>query len=207
MRRGADSQSIQPLNYDSLMNWRLSFGALIGLAALVVLACGPSGDPATRGGVIAPAIERPAELSGLLNLPSLVGEVVFPWSQVIVKRQTGDIAVGVLVANTADRRSRGMMYWSGLPSNSGMIFIWEQTKARTGGFWNRNVPIDLSVAWLDRDGTILEFSTLLADDDTTKRPGQPYFFVLEMPEGRFERMGIDLGDQVLIPETLLPRSP
>ena len=60
------------------MNWRLSFSTLIGLAALAVLACGPTGDPATRGGVIAPAVERPEELAGLLNLPSLVSEVVFP---------------------------------------------------------------------------------------------------------------------------------
>lgn len=185
------------------MNWRLSFSTLIGLAALAVLACGPTGDPATRGGVIAPAVERPEELAGLLNLPSLVSEVVFPWSEVIVSRQSGDIAVGVLVANTADRRSRGMMYWSGLPPNSGMIFIWERTRERTGGFWNRNVPIDLSVAWLARDGTILEFTTLYAEDETTRSPQQPYFFVLEMPHGRFEQMGIELGDRVLIPETLL----
>ena len=186
------------------MNWRLSFGALIGLAALAVLACGPSGDPATRGGVIAPAVERPEELSGLLNLPSLVSEVVFPWSELVVRRESGEITVGVLVANTPERRRRGMMYWSGLPAHSGMVFIWEQTRARTGGFWNRNVPIDLGVAWLDRDGTILEFSTLLAQDETTKSPEASYFFVLEMPRGRFEQMGIELGDRVLIPETLLP---
>ena len=187
------------------MSWRLTFAALIGLAALAVLACGPSGDPATRGGVIAPAVERPEELAGLLELPSLVGEVVFPWSEVIVQRQSGEITVGVLVANTSDRRSRGMMYWSGLPANSGMIFIWEQTRARSGGFWNQNVPIDLSVAWLGQDGEILEFSTLLAEDETIKRPQQQYHFVLEMPRGRFEEMGIEVGDRVLIPETLLSK--
>ena len=184
--------------------WRLSFVGLIGLAALLVLACGPSGDPATRGGVIPPAVERPAELAGRLDLPALASEVVFPWSEVVVRRDTDDLAVGVLVANTPDRRSRGMMYWSGLPADSGMIFIWEETRARSGGFWNQNVPIDLDVAWLDRDGEILEFSILLAEDETTKRPRQDYFFVLEMPRGRFAEMGIELGDQVLIPATLLP---
>ncbi len=182
----------------------MSFVGLIGWAALLVLACGPSGDPATRGGVIAPAEERPAELAGRLDLPALLREVVFPWSEVVVRRDSDDLAVGVLVANTPDRRSRGMMYWSGLPPNSGMIFIWEETRARSGGFWNRNVPIDLDVAWLDRDGKILEFSILLAEDETTKSPRQDYFFVLEMPRGRFAEMGIELGDQVLIPATLLP---
>ena len=186
------------------MSWRLGFAVIIGMAALVVLACGPSGDPATRGGVIAPAVERPSELAGRLDLPALVGEVVFPWSEVVVQRQSGEITVGVLVANTSERRSRGMMYWDGLPANSGMIFIWEQTRARSGGFWNRNVPIDLSVAWLDEDGEIVEFSTLLAEDETIQRPQQQYHFVLEVPRGRFEEMGIAIGDRVLIPETLLP---
>lgn len=187
------------------MSWRLTFVSVIGFAALVVLGCGPSGDPATRGGVITPAVERPEELAGLLNLPTLVGEVVFPWSEVVVQRQSGEITVGVLVANTPERRSRGMMYWSGLPPQSGMIFIWEPTRARSGGFWNQNVPVNLHVAWLGHDGEILEFSTLLAEDDTIKRPGQEYFFVLEMPQGRFEELGIRVGDRVLIPETLLPK--
>ncbi len=187
------------------MNWRLSFSAIMGLAALAVLACGPSGDPATRGGVIGPAVERPDELAGLLDLPSLVGEVVFPWSEVVIERQAGDITIGVLVANTSDRRRRGMMYWNGLPPESGMIFIWEQTRARSGGFWNQKVPIDLNVAWLGRDGSILEFSTLLAEDETIKSPQQEYFFVLEMPRGRFEELGIRVGDRVSIPETLLPK--
>ena len=186
------------------MGWRGWFAVLVGLAALVVLGCGPSGDPATRGGVIAPAVERPAELAGLLELPGLVREVVFPWSEVVVERRSGELTVGVLVANTDERRRRGMMYWSGLPEGSGMLFVWEQTRARSGGFWNQNVPIDLSVAWLDRDGTILEFSVLLAEDETTVRPQGEYYFVLEMPRGRFEEMGIVVGDRVLIPGSLLP---
>ena len=188
------------------MTWRLTVPVLIGLAALAVLACGPSGDPAMRGGVIPPALERPSELAGLLDLPALVDEVAFPWSEVVVTRTSGEIAVGVLVADTPDRRRRGLMYWSDLPPNSGMIFIWEETQARRSGFWNRNVPMDLSVAWLGQDGTILEITTLWAQDETTIRPGQDYVFVMEMPRGRFEEMGVGVGDRVLIPQTLLPGS-
>ena len=198
------SRDIPSLRHASTLTWRLGFALAIGLVALVVLGCGPSGDPATRGGVIAPAVERPDDLAGRLDLPPLVGEVVFPWSEVVISRRAGDITVGVLVANTPERRSRGMMYWSGMPANSGMIFIWEQTIGRSGGFWNQNVPIDLSVAWLDRDGVIQEFSTLFAQDEEVKSPRGEYFFVLEMPRGRFEEMDIRVGDRVLIPETLLP---
>ena len=185
---------------------RGTFALMMGLAALVVLGCGPTLNeaPQDEAGVIPPASVRPADLDDDLELPDDVEDVPFPWSEVVVRRAGGDLAVGVLVANTVERRSRGMMYRSGLPAGSGMIFIWEETRARAGGFWNPNVPIDLDVAWLDRDGAILEFTVLIADDSEIKRPEQEYYFVLEMPRGRFEELGIGIGDQVLIPETLLP---
>ena len=179
---------------------------LVALAALLGLACGPSGDPALRGGVIAPAVERPAALSGLLQLPAFTDEVVFPWSEVTIETSSGDLTLGVLVANTSERRQRGLMHWHGLPPATGMIFIWEDTRAREGGFWNNNVPIDLHVAWLDRDGTIVEFSTLFAEDQTSKRPAKPYFFALEMPRDGFEALGVTIGDRVRIPRTLLPEN-
>ncbi len=184
-----------------LTRWGL---LLVTLAMLLGLACGPAGDPALRGGVIAPALERPAELSGLLQIPAFTDEVVFPWSEVTIETSPGELTLGVLVANTSERRHRGLMHWHGLPPATGMIFIWEETQPRSGGFWNENVPIDLHVAWLDRDGTILEFSTLLAEDRTSKQPSEPYFFALEMPRGGFEALGVAVGDRVRIPQTLLP---
>lgn len=186
---------------------RLPFSLLIGLAALVVLGCGPTGsdaESANDGGVIAPAFARPADIDSLLMLPDGVDDVSFPWSEVVIERSAGSLTVGVLVANTSARRSRGMMYRSGLPEQSGMIFVWEETRPRTGGFWNPNVPTDLDVAWLDEDGSIMEFTVLLAGDSTIKEPSEPYYFVMEMPRGRFARLGIGLGDRVSIPPTLLP---
>ena len=65
--------------------------------------------------------------------------------------------------------------------------------------------MDLHVAWLDEDGTVLGFSTLIAFDEQIKRPPSEYYHVLEMPRGRFEELGIGVGDRVVIPQTLLPR--
>lgn len=186
---------------------RLPFALLVGLAALIVLGCGPTGSGLQAdddAGVIAPAIARPVGVDSLLMLPDGVDDVPFPWSEVVIERSSGDLTVGVLVANTPQRRSRGMMYRSGMPEQSGMIFIWEQTRPRTGGFWNPNVPIDLDVAWLDEDGSIMEFTVLIAGDATVKGPSEPYYFVVEMPRGRFASLGIGLGDRISIPQTLLP---
>lgn len=191
------------------MNWRFGFATVIGLAALIVLACGPSGSSSIESGsgteVIAPATQRPQGLDGFLQLPDDVDAIAFAWSEVTIRRSTGDLTVGVLVADNGERRTRGLMYWTGLPPNAGMIFIWEDPQPRSGGFWNRNVPMDLEVAWLDQDGTILGFTTLMAFDEQVKRPQDSYVHALEMPRGRFEKLGVSVGDRVLIPQTLLSR--
>lgn len=191
------------------MCWRIGFVAAIGLAAFIVLACGPAGNSFVDAGsgveVIPPATERPTGLDGFLQLPDAVEPIAFPWSEVTVRRSTGDLQVGVLVANSGTRRTRGLMYWTGLPPQSGMIFIWEDGQSRSLGFWNRNVPMDLHVAWLDEDGTVLGVTTLIAFDEQIKHPPGEYYHVLEMPRGRFEELGIAVGDRVLIPQTLLAR--
>ena len=196
------------------MKWRrfsvLARVLLIAVAALVVLGCGPTSDSPAQstdfgldGGVLPPATERPPQLAGWLELPGDVHAVVFPYSEVVVEREAGQLDIGVLVANNGERRSRGMMYWTGLPPRMGMIFIWGEIAMRRGGFWNPNVPIDLDVAWLAADGTIQEFSILLANDSTVKAPESPYAFVMEMPRGRFAELAIGVGDRVVIPDALI----
>ena len=190
------------------MSWRVGFTTAIGLAALIVLACGPTGDSSIDSGsgteVIAPATERPARLDGYLHLPDDVDPVAFPWSEVTIRRSAGNLTLGVLIADNSERRTRGLMHWTDLPPQTGMIFIWEDPRPRTGGFWNRNVPMDLQVAWLDENGTILGLTTLIAYDEEIKRPSEAYYHVLEMPRGRFEELGVGVGDRVLIPSALLP---
>lgn len=179
----------------------------IVVVAFLALACGAvtglSGESANRGGVIAPATERPAGLDAYLELPDDKAAVVFPYSEVTVQRAEGPITLGVLVADTGARRNRGLMYWTDLPAGIGMIFIWPGGGERRSGFWNQNVPIDLSVAFLDKDGIVQEFVTLNARDEQVKSPANPYVFALEVPHGRFAELGIQVGDQVLIPSSLI----
>ncbi len=190
----------------------LPFILLVALAAFAVLGCGPTDAQPDQhqpddAGVIAPATSRPGNIDSFLQLPDDVAPIDFPWSEVVVERSASDLddlVLGVLVADTPERQTRGMMYRNGLPAASGMLFVWADPIPRTGGFWNPNVPIDLDVAWLDADGVIREFTVLIAQDETIKRPAAPYVSVMEMPRGRFDELGIALGDRVVIPRTLRP---
>ena len=191
------------------MKWlwcALAFWGLLGLA------CGLEGEQSAEqqaaaeaeAAALRQAIAQAvgADLAPFLELPADVEAVEFGRSKVTAVTAAGEFAVPVLVADDGTRRSRGMMYMTGLPEGMGMIFVWEGGGSRRSGFWNNNVPIDLDVAWLDADGVILEFSQLFARDREVKRPAQNYTAVMEMPAGRFADLGIGVGDRFLIPSAL-----
>ena len=108
-----------------------------------------------------------------------------------------EIELGVFIADTPERRTRGLMYATGLPPNNAMLFVFEDPPVRSG-FWNDNVPIDLHVAFLDAEGRIIEILTLEARSREIRQPQQPYSYALEVPAGRFDELGIGLGDRLLV---------
>ena len=180
------------------------------IAVIVALGCGPGAPsqsddihPALQGGIIPPADQRPDALADFLDLPDDVDPVVFPWSRVEIEPADGGepFAYGILVANSSPRRTRGLMHWTGLPEQTGMLFIFRSLD-NGGGFWNRDVPIDLDVAFLDADGVVLEFVRLNARSEEIKRPEARYAFALEAPAGRFASDGVSVGARIVLSERL-----
>ena len=165
--------------------------ALIAVAAFAALACAPS--PTSE-----PQLDPGApDLSAFLDLADDVGAVSFGWTSMTMVTDEAEIELGVFIADTPERRSRGLMYATGLPPNNAMLFVFEDPPVRSG-FWNNNVPIDLHVAFLDADGRIMEILTLEARSRETRQPQQPYSYALEVPAGRFDELGIGLGDRLLV---------
>ena len=99
--------------------------------------------------------------------------------------KTGNrIAVGVLVADTIERRVRGLMFRTSTPPNRGMLFAFPV--ATTTPFWNQNTPQDLDIAFLGPDGTIQEILTLSALDTVLVYAEESYHYAVEMPRGWFQ---------------------
>ena len=183
------------------------------LAGLVVLACGPS--PAQE----APAQEQTAEqaeqtppaadpvppnLADWLDLPEGVEAIEFPTARLTMQTEGGPLELDIFIADTAARRQRGLMYATGLPPQAAMLFVFDEPTVHSG-FWNNNVPIDLHAAFLDADGRIMEFVTLEARSQEVRRPAQPYSYALEMPAGRYDELGIKVGDQLVIDAEAITR--
>jgi uncharacterized membrane protein (UPF0127 family) len=87
-----------------------------------------------------------------------------------------------------------------LPNDQAMLFVFSGDS--TGGFWNRNTFVPLTLAWLASDGAIVGFTEMAA-----ATPGQPqnpisyaapgvYRYVIEANQGWFSDHGIQIGDIV-----------
>ena len=57
-----------------------------------------------------------------------------------------DASLTVLVADTVEKRTRGLMNVNAMEEDSGMVFIFSDLAPRT--FWNKNTFIDLDVLWI-----------------------------------------------------------
>src|SRR5207248_5562602 len=62
------------------------------------------------------------------------------------------------LARTPAEHERGLMFRDYLPPDSGMLFIY--TAQSSEGYWMYNTLIPLSIAWIDRNGTIVDIQDM-----------------------------------------------
>jgi uncharacterized membrane protein (UPF0127 family) len=105
------------------------------------------------------------------------------------------------MADSSAERERGLMGRRSLPPDGGMVFRFpEPTDA---GFWMKDTPLPLSIAFWGRDRRILAILDMEPCPDEPcpiYRPGASYETALEMRRGWFDQHGVEIGDRVeLIP--------
>lgn len=106
----------------------------------------------------------------------------------------GGVTVTAEIADTPALRERGLMERDSLPENHGMLFVYPDEERRS--FWMRNTPLALDVAFLDRNGTIINIETMQPNDDTSHYSDGPMMYALEMEAGWFEANGVQAGDRI-----------
>ncbi|MGI9037380.1 MAG: DUF192 domain-containing protein [Gemmatimonadota bacterium] len=98
------------------------------------------------------------------------------------------------IADTPALRERGLMGRDSLPENYGMLFVYPDEQERS--FWMRNTPLALDIAFLDRNGTIINIATMQPHDDQSTFSTSPAMYALEMEAGWFEAKGVEAGARV-----------
>lgn len=102
----------------------------------------------------------------------------------------------VRLADTAEARSRGLMYVTALEPDAGMLFDFGET--REVGMWMKNTPLSLDMLFIDASGQVVRIAAQTRPFSTELiRSGRPVRAVLEIRGGRAAELGIRPGARVL----------
>lgn len=102
--------------------------------------------------------------------------------------------VRVEVAKTEEERSRGLMERMSLGKDEGMLFIFEAEGDH--GFWMKNTLLPLSIAFIDKEGRIVQITDMEPRTLSVHSPPKPILYALEMNRGWFAANGIKAGDTI-----------
>jgi uncharacterized membrane protein (UPF0127 family) len=107
----------------------------------------------------------------------------------------GAVATRQRLAVTELEKARGLMATASLPEDEGMVFLYQEDTRMS--FWMKGTLLDLDIAFVAADGTILEIRTMQAGDtNTTNSASERVRFSVEMAAGWFGRRGVKPGDKV-----------
>ena len=113
----------------------------------------------------------------------------------IINSKNARVVLHVEVADTNDRRQRGLMYRKDMKMDHGMLFVFEQEQTLT--FWMKNTYLPLSIAYIGANGFINEIYHMRPLDDTILYPSLlPARYAIEVNKGWFDKNFISEGCRV-----------
>jgi uncharacterized membrane protein (UPF0127 family) len=88
----------------------------------------------------------------------------------------------------------GLMHRASMPSNAGMLFIFDEMT--THCMWMKNTLIPLSVAFIDEQGAIINVEDMAPQTEDSHCAKRPARYALEMNRGWFAARGIKPGSRI-----------
>jgi uncharacterized protein len=115
--------------------------------------------------------------------------------KLVLHTETGDYTFNVDVVDTPESRAKGLMFVQELADDAGMLFDFKEE--REVSFWMRNTFIPLDMIFVGADGLVKTIHVNARPQDPTSIPSEvPVRFVLEIPGGRSEEIGLEPGDKM-----------
>ena len=115
-----------------------------------------------------------------------------------VELKTGIYRIQAELADTPKAREVGLMNRTSLPTNSGMLFIFEQKSGHC--FWMNNTKIPLSIAFIADDGKIVNIEEMQAETTNNHCPKASVRYALEMNKQWF-------SERVIVPGSVISGLP
>lgn len=117
-------------------------------------------------------------------------------NKLVIKSTNGDHAFTVEVVDTPETRAQGLMFRMDLAPDAGMLFDFNES--RPVSFWMHNTLIYLDMVFITEQGMVANVhANAVPHDDTSIPSDGPVMYVLEIPGGRAEELGIKAGDKVV----------
>jgi len=128
-------------------------------------------------------------VSALLSCSSGLDERI----EVVIRGQSFHIEV----ARTAEQKQQGLMNRKSLGDREGMIFVYETDQHLA--FWMKNTTIPLTLAFLSKDGQIMQIEQLKPLSLKSVVSERAVRYGLELPAGVLEELGVEVGDRIQLP--------
>ncbi|MEW6544941.1 MAG: DUF192 domain-containing protein [Nitrospirota bacterium] len=112
------------------------------------------------------------------------------------------------LADTIEKRARGLMFRDSLAKDRGMLFSFPELKHWT--FWMKNTKVPLDIIWMDRNKKIVHVEANVPGCNRTDegclqyQPAQEALYVLEVAAGVAEALKLERGVTL---QFQLPASP
>jgi uncharacterized membrane protein (UPF0127 family) len=115
-----------------------------------------------------------------------------------IELKAGIYRIQAELADTPKTREVGLMNRTSMPSNSGMLFLFEQKAVHC--FWMNNTKIPLSIAFIADDGKIVNIEEMQAETTNNHCPRATVRYALEMNKQWF-------SERVIIPGAVVQGLP
>ena len=115
-----------------------------------------------------------------------------------IELKTGIYRIQAELADTPKAREVGLMNRTSIPTNSGMLFVFEEKAGHC--FWMNNTKIPLSIAFIADDGRIVNIEEMQAETLNSHCPKATIRYALEMNKQWF-------SERVIVPGSLISGLP
>ena len=112
-----------------------------------------------------------------------------------IELRIGTKKITAEVADEDHERAAGLMFRKSLASDSGMLFVMDDSGPV--GFWMKNTEVPLTIAYIDPAGVIKELHDLQPRNEKPVPSRFPNIaYALEMPQGWFSKNNIWPGERI-----------
>jgi uncharacterized membrane protein (UPF0127 family) len=113
----------------------------------------------------------------------------------------GDKILYLKVADSEESREQGLSGVKDFSNFDGMLFVFQSEGTEV--FWMKDMLLDLDIVWIDKNKKVIgieknvsenTYNSANPDDSKLFSSPAPILYVLELPSGSSENLGISVGD-------------